>query len=167
LDKVNTYAKAQTTNKADEQATIHSKMVIKDPAATTDLNFVSAYKKVQKKFSQAAQPHCVGYSSSPANRGSYSRSYTDQGAHFNQVEPEEVTHKEGGLLQSRELLAVQPRQVIQRRSQSTVSQSNKCDSCDKINHPHKTCWAFTKDCQNCKKGHIESICCKPLKQDLM
>jgi hypothetical protein len=49
LDKVNTYAKAHAAVKADEQASIHSKIVSEvSNAWLTDLNFVSTYKKDQK-----------------------------------------------------------------------------------------------------------------------
>jgi hypothetical protein len=70
LDKVNMDAKAHAAVKADEQATVHSKMVTAAAAASTEMNFLSSHKKGQKTASQAAQTYGGGHSGSHAERGS-------------------------------------------------------------------------------------------------
>jgi hypothetical protein len=44
LDKVDMYAEAHAAVKADEQATVHSKIVTTAAAASSEINFVSLYK---------------------------------------------------------------------------------------------------------------------------
>ena len=168
LDKVDTYAKAHAAVKADEQASIHSKMVTAASSTPFDLNYVSSYKKNQKATSQAAQPQRGGYSSHAdrgahfqrgGTQGGYTRGrggYNNQGS-SRQSSPDR-SFRDRGRSESRD--------NSQQRSQSTSSASDKCESCGKTGHPRKTCWAFTKDCLNCGKlGHISPACRQPQKQE--
>ena len=54
LDKVDTYAKAHAAVKADEQATTHSKMLTASASNSSEMNFVSSYRRYQQAASQAA-----------------------------------------------------------------------------------------------------------------
>ena len=178
LDKVNTYAKAHAAVKADEQATIHSKMVSEAAAASSsDLNYVSTYKKGQKAASQSSQSQRGGYSGSHTSRGT-SSTYADRGGGSHRGGTRGgYTRGRGGYNQSssrpqsperssRDRNRSNNRDQSRGRSQSTASQPDKCESCGNSGHPRKTCWAFTKDCRNCGKlGHIAPACRQPLKHE--
>jgi hypothetical protein len=97
LDKFNTYAKAHSAVKDDEQASIHSKMVSAAASYTSskDLNFVSTYKRDQKATSQASQSQRSNFSGSHANSGT-SSNHANQSTGFSRGTPRGVTPEEKG-----------------------------------------------------------------------
>jgi hypothetical protein len=56
INKVELYANAHAANKADEQATVHSRMWSTVSTALPDISYVWSHKEAQKTASQASQP---------------------------------------------------------------------------------------------------------------
>ena len=150
LDKINTHAKAALAVKADEQATVHSKMLPADTPAS--VNATSTYKRDQTRDRQAQQPQ-------------QERPREDQGSHRGQArgrgryERLEWGHNRDqsrGRSESRD----QPQR--QSRPESQSGSQKPCYRCGKTNHIPSECWFIDKECLNCHKiGHIAPACRGP------
>ena len=150
LDKINTHAKAALAVKADEQATVHSKMLPADTPAS--VNATSTYKRDQTRDRQAQQPQ-------------QERPREDQGSHRGQARGRgRYERGRGGHSRDQSRGRSESRDQPQRQSrpESQSGSPKPCYRCGKTNHIPSECWFIDKECLNCHKiGHIAPACRGP------
>ncbi|MBV5344408.1 MAG: hypothetical protein JZU63_02160, partial [Rhodoferax sp.] len=169
LDKVDTYAKAHAAVKADEQATVHSRMVSSAASTSADINAMSTYRRGQNSQNQVAQAQRGAGSGNAHTRNShYSRGGSrggfgrGRGGNLGQGQPQQHNDRS-----SRDR-GHGHRGQGPNRSQSAAGaqRSQRCESCGDNNHPRSECWAADKTCYNCGKiGHLAPMCWSTPKSD--
>ena len=159
LDKVDSYAKAHAAVKADEQATVHSRMVSSAGTASADANAMSAYKKGQSAQSQAAQPQRGGYQGSNLSRGSQFSRGGPRGFHQSRGGSSGQNSTQQYDRSSRDRGRGYPGRGHTRSQSMAERTPEACKYCGRPWHPRAECWAVDKLCRNCgKTGHISPVC---------
>ena len=149
LDKVDTYAKAHAAVKADEQASTHAQMVTNAASSneiTSDINFVSSYKKNRNNSNQASHAQSGGSynhsdrGSNPSRgntRGGYPRGRGGTNHGSSRPSSPDRSSRDRGRSESR--------QPAGHRQASPWPQSDQCPGCGKPGHLRKDCWAKELD----------------------